>query len=93
MGSHFQNRYRIFPAASEIINFADPRPADEFVHEPDHVERMDIISDLFPFVTKDFVDFSFQVALDRVSIFKSLQLPDVNPSFCFPIGGIVHRQI
>src|SRR4029077_12859604 len=62
-----QNRYRIFSATAQIVNLADPRLADKFTYEAHHIERMDVISNLFPFVAKDLIGFSFQIALDQVT--------------------------
>jgi hypothetical protein len=62
-----QNRYRIFPATAQIVNLADPRLTDELTQEARHIERMNVISNLFPFVAKDLLGFSFQIALDQVT--------------------------
>src|SRR4029077_14614608 len=62
-----------------------PRLTDKFTDEPDHSERMNVISDLFPFVAKDLVGLLFEIALDEITE-EPLQLyPRVFP------GNVVRR--
>ena len=67
-----QNRYRVFPATSKIVNLSNPRLANEFIDKPGNIERMNIISNLFSFITKDLVGFFLEIALDEITE-KSVQ--------------------
>ena len=83
-----QNRYRVFAPAPEIVNLNAPRLADKVTYEPDHIERMNIISNLFPFVTKDLVGFFLEIALDKITE-KSVQL---DPEWFGPVEQPPRRQ-
>ena len=68
-----QDRDRVVATSAKVINFCNTRGLNEFVHESRDVERMNIVANLFTFITENFVGFALQIAADQVAE-KSMQL-------------------
>ena len=60
-----QNGDAVGAAAADVIDFATAGLLRKGMDETGHVQGMDVVADLFAFVTKDFVEAALDVALDR----------------------------
>src|ERR1041384_5150560 len=69
----FEDRAGILFATTEVVHFATARIQIEFIHKSRDVLRMDIVADLFAFVTEDGVLPPLKIALHEVTE-KTVQL-------------------
>ena len=67
------NGAAIPPAASQIVDFATSWALNERVNESCHIKRVNVVSHLLPFISKDAVFLPFQVAFDEIAE-KPMQL-------------------
>ena len=63
----FEDGATVVFAAAEVIDFAASGRLDKGPHETGDVEGVDIVADLFAFVTEDGVCAAFHVAFDQVA--------------------------
>lgn len=63
----FQDGDAVLAAATNVIHFTTARCGNEAFHESNNVMAVDVIPDLFSFITKDTIDFALQVALNEIA--------------------------
>ena len=63
----FENRDRVLPAASEIVNFGDARALNKLIHEAGYIEGVDVVANLFALVTKNLIGLALEIALDQIT--------------------------
>ena len=61
------NRTRVILATAEIVDFRDSRRFVELVHETRYIFGVNVVPDLFTFVSVNFVLTTLQVALDQIA--------------------------
>src|SRR5436309_68917 len=63
----FENRAGVIFPPAKIIHFAAARSLVELEHKSGYIFRMNVVADLFAFVTVYFVFLFFEVAFDEVT--------------------------
>jgi hypothetical protein len=63
----FEQRATVFTTAAEIVNFRNARRLDEAIDEISDVGRVNVVADLFAFVTENVVGAPFDIALHEVT--------------------------
>ncbi|MEN9470630.1 MAG: hypothetical protein RL630_2363, partial [Verrucomicrobiota bacterium] len=63
----FEDRAGICFATAEVVDLALARSGDEGSHESGDIERVDVVADLFAFVTKDSVFAALEVAFHEIA--------------------------
>src|SRR6516162_7642484 len=66
-GKSLKNRNGIFPAAAKIINRCRTRVLDELIDKLHNIVRMNVVSDLLPFVPENRVFPPFEVTPDEIA--------------------------
>ena len=62
-----ENRGGVRFAAAEIVDLADARSSDESGHETRDIERVNVVANLFSFVSENFVLTTLQIAFHEVA--------------------------
>jgi hypothetical protein len=62
-----EDRTGIRFAAAKVVDLALARSGDECCHESRDIERVDVVADLFAFVTKDSVFVAFEIAFYEIA--------------------------
>ncbi len=63
----FEDGHAVRASAADVIDFAATRFFIERVDETRHVERVDVVTNLFAFIAENFVELTFDVAFDEVA--------------------------
>ena len=63
----FQDRNGITATAAQVVNFGSARRMYELIHELHNVERMDIVTNLFAFITEHLIGSALEIAPDQVA--------------------------
>jgi hypothetical protein len=61
------DRNRVVAAAAQVVNLTDLRALNKPVHETCHIEGVNVVADLFTFVTKNLIGPALEIALDEVA--------------------------
>ena len=63
----FEDRAGVLFTTPQVVNLGASRVEIKLIHKRSHILRMDIVSDLFPFVAVNFVFSAFEIAFDEVA--------------------------